>query len=55
MILSRYDSRLSFKDLNDNPMLNGVQYEALTQMWTPSLAFLNALGPYQTQVDLLRD
>ena len=47
----RYDGRLSFKDLNDNSLLNGVQTEALQKLWTPQLAFINALGPYQTVVD----
>ncbi|XP_023348145.1 uncharacterized protein LOC111716869 [Eurytemora carolleeae] len=46
-----YDGRLSFKDLNDNSILNNVQLEALITMWSPQLAFLNALGPFQTVVD----
>ena len=50
----RYDGRLSFKDLNDNSILNNVQLEALITMWSPQLAFLNALGPFQTVVDDLR-
>ena len=49
--LSRYDGRLSFKDLNKNPLLNGVNTETLQNLWTPQLAFKNALGPYQTVVD----
>ena len=48
---SRYDGRLVFKDLNSNPLLNGVQTSSLQRLWTPQLAFINALGPYQTVVD----
>ena len=47
----RYDGRLVFKDLNSNSLLNGVQTSSLSQLWTPQLAFINALGPYQTVVD----
>ena len=47
----RYDGRLVFKDLNSNSLLNGVQTSALRHLWTPQLAFVNALGPYQTVVD----
>ena len=47
----RYDGRLIFKDLNSNSLLNGVQTSSLSQLWTPQLAFINALGPYQTVVD----
>ena len=47
----RYDGRLIFKDLNSNSLLNGVQTSALNHLWTPQLAFVNALGPYQTVVD----
>ena len=47
----RYDGRLIFKDLNSNSLLNGVQTSSLGQLWTPQLAFINALGPYQTVVD----
>merc|ERR1719206_1706395 len=46
-----YDGRLVFKDLNSNSLLNGVQTSALRHLWTPQLAFVNALGPYQTVVD----
>ena len=49
--IPRYDDRLSFKDLNDNSLLNGVQTGALKNLWTPQLAFKNALGPFQTVVD----
>ena len=49
--LSRYDGRLSFKDLNKKPLLNGVNTGTLQKLWTPQLAFKNALGPYQTVVD----
>ena len=48
---TRYDGRLTFKDLNSNPLLNGVQTSSLRKLWTPQLAFINALGPYQTLVD----
>ena len=48
---TRYDGRLVFKDLNSNSLLNGVQTSALRHLWTPQLAFVNALGPYQTVVD----
>ena len=47
----RYDGRLSFKALNDNSLLNGVPTKALSMLWTPQLAFKNALGPYQTVID----
>jgi hypothetical protein len=43
----RYDGRLSYKDLNDVSLLNGVETAVLKDLWTPQLAFTNALGPYQ--------
>ena len=54
LLLFRYDARLNFKDLNDNTMLNGIQLVELNQMWNPNLAFINALGPFQTVEDDLR-
>jgi len=48
-----YDGRLDYKDLNDVSLLNGVPTDVLRQLWTPQLAFTNALGPFQTVVDEL--
>ena len=49
----RYDSRLTFKDLNHNSRLNVISQDVLMSMWVPHLQFTNALGPYQTSVDEL--
>ena len=46
-----YDGRLVFKDLNTKSLLNGVQTADLQRLWSPQLAFIDALGPYQTKVD----
>lgn len=48
-----YDSRLDFRDLNVIHSLNSLSLSSMNQLWTPKLAFLNALGPYQTEVDKL--
>ena len=51
MLFARYDSRLNFKDLNNNSRQNVVSKDALASMWVPHLEFTNALGPFQTTVD----
>lgn len=47
----RYDLRIDFRDLNNITSLNSLDSKDREQIWTPSLGFVNALGPYQTQVD----
>ncbi len=47
-----YDLRIDFRDLNDITSLNQLSEKNRQNIWTPSLAFVNALGPYQTVVDM---
>ena len=46
-----YDLRIQLLDLNNNTFLNGMSFEDRKSVWAPTLAFLNALGPYSTIVD----
>ena len=48
-----YDPRLNFYDLNNATMLNALSDEGKNSIWTPSLTFPNALGPFQTIIDSL--
>ena len=50
-----YDSRLEYRDLNGISSLNSLSLENMNGMWTPKIAFVNALGPIQTKVDTLSD
>ena len=40
-----YDPRLQFRDLNDLSAFNNLEEEDRTFLWSPRLAFVNALGP----------
>eukprot|EP00094_Tigriopus_californicus_P006421 TCALIF_06184-PA protein Name:"Similar to GLRB Glycine receptor subunit beta (Homo sapiens)" AED:0.20 eAED:0.20 QI:0/1/0.66/1/1/1/6/0/430 len=46
-----YDLRIDFRDLNNITLLNSLNEVDQNSIWTPRLAFVNALGPYQTVVD----
>lgn len=46
-----YDLRVDFKDLNNITSLNSLSEKARDTIWTPQLAFVNALGPFQTVAD----
>ncbi|XP_040564481.2 uncharacterized protein [Lepeophtheirus salmonis] len=48
-----YDSRLDFLDLNEIASLNSLSEKEVEKLWTPKIAFTNALGPFQTEVDKL--
>jgi hypothetical protein len=48
-----YDTRIDFRDLNNVSSLNALGQNHMSSLWTPSLSFINALGPYQTTVDAL--
>ena len=48
-----YDYRLAYQDLNNLTALNILSSEHKKSIWTPKLAFTNALGPFQTEVDQL--
>ncbi len=50
-----YDLRLDLRDLNDVSTLNSLGPRDLESIWNPSLAFVNALGPFQTEIDSLVD
>ena len=41
------------RDLNNFTSLNTLSEKDLASIWSPHLAFVNALGPYQTEVDSL--
>ncbi len=49
--LEWYDSRLSFRNLNEEPQLNRLSSFDLNNIWVPELLFMNALGSLQTKVD----
>ena len=51
IFLLRYDLRIDFRDLNNITSLNSLNEQDRGEIWTPMLAFVNALGPHQTQVD----
>ncbi len=42
--------RINYRDLNNVTSLNSLSMDNLKNIWTPRLAFTNALGPFQTQV-----
>ena len=48
-----YDSRIYFRDLNNVTSLNALSLQDKEGIWTPRLAFTNALGPLQTEKDSL--
>ena len=48
-----YDPRIDFQDLNNVTSLNSLSKQGLENIWTPKLAFTNALGPFQTIIDQL--
>ena len=48
-----YDPRIEFQDLNNITSLNSLNTHGRDSIWTPRLAFNNALGPVQTTVDEL--
>ena len=48
-----YDPRIDFRDLNNVTSLNSLSKWGVENIWTPRLAFTNALGPVQTLVDEL--
>lgn len=43
----RYDLRINFQDLNNVTALNSLSTLDIDKLWTPKLAFTNALGPTQ--------
>ena len=47
------DLRLEFQDLNNVTTLNILSAQDKAEIWAPQLAFTNALGPFQTEVDAL--
>ena len=46
----RFDLRITYRDLNNNSILNSLSLEDSTAIWTPKLGFNNARGPFQTTV-----
>jgi hypothetical protein len=46
-----YDFRIDFRDLNHISSLNSLNMWDRASIWSPQLSFVNALGPYQTEVD----
>ena len=48
-----YDLRVSLQDLNVVTTLNILSTSDKSEIWTPKLAFTNALGPFETEVDSL--
>ena len=48
-----YDQRLDLTDLNDVSLLNSLSISDIESIWTPKLSFVNALGPFQTEIDPL--
>ena len=50
-----YDPRIEFQDLNNITSLNSLSKHGRDSIWTPRLAFTNALGPVQTMVDELTE
>ena len=46
-----YDLRIQFKDLNNVTALNSLSENDVDNLWTPNLAFTNALGPLRTLFD----
>ena len=48
-----YDTRIYFRDLNNVTSLNALSMHDKEMIWTPRLAFTNALGPLQTKMDSL--
>jgi len=50
-MMIRYDSRITFKDLNNLTTLNSLTSQDKEHIWSPQIAFVNALGPFQTGID----
>ena len=50
-----FDSRIDYQDLNSVTSLNSLSKLGRDSIWTPRLAFTNALGPVQTLVDELTE
>ncbi len=50
-----HDLRLDLRDLNNLSALNSLGPKDLESIWSPSLTFVNALGPFQTEIDSLVD
>jgi len=48
-----YDLRIDFRDLNNVTLLNALSADDKNAIWSPQLAFTNALGPFQTIKDEL--
>jgi hypothetical protein len=48
-----YDFRIDFRDLNHISSLNSLNMWDRAAIWSPHLSFVNALGPYQTEIDEL--
>ena len=46
-----YDFRIDYKDLNNLTTLNSLSESDRDSIWSPTLAFVNALGPYTTVLD----
>ena len=47
----RFDQRVQYRDLNNVTILNSLDPSDRDNIWVPKLAFTNAHGPYQTEVD----
>jgi hypothetical protein len=47
------DLRIDFRDLNEISSLNTLNDNDQKSIWVPKLGFVNALGPFQTEVDEL--
>jgi hypothetical protein len=47
------DLRIDFRDLNEISSLNTLNANDRKSIWVPKLGFVNALGPFQTEVDEL--
>ena len=43
--------RVDYRDLNNVTILNSLDPSDRDTIWVPKLAFTNAHGPYQTEVD----
>ncbi len=53
LTLRWYDLRIDFRDLNNISSLNILSFNDQDSIWAPQLAFVNALGPFQTEMDKL--
>ena len=50
-----FETRIDYQDLNNLTSLNSLSKVDIESIWTPRLAFINALGPVQTIVDELSE